>query len=59
MKLKLRIQISIVNALILAGLAYKYFSGSPLRAIVITGILLLAMANLIFFVRSREKRTGL
>jgi len=59
MKMKLRYQILIVNAAILAGLAYKYLSGSNLLPIAITGVVLLSMVNLIFLVRSREKRTGL
>jgi hypothetical protein len=60
-KMKLKNQILIGNAAILAGLAIKYFyfRRSSLLSVVVTGILLLAMVNLIFFVRSREKGIGL
>ncbi len=58
MKIKLRAQIVIVNAAIVAGLVFEYFRGSPLSSIVVTGVLLLVMVNLTFFIR-RQRITKL
>lgn len=57
--MKLRIQIVLVNAVILAGLVFEYFRGAALHHVLLTGILLLAMINLMFFIRSQEKKSGL
>jgi len=54
MKMQLHNQILLVNVAILAGLAFKYFRGTPLRVLVLTGVLLLAMANVIFLVRLQK-----
>jgi hypothetical protein len=59
MKIKLRDQIVVANAVVLAGLVFEYFRGSSLRSIVVTGVLLLAMVNLTFFIRAQEKKSGL
>lgn len=55
-KMKLKNQILLVNGAILAGLVFQYFRGYPVLPILITGILLMAMANLIFFVRVQKAK---
>lgn len=48
----------IVNGAILAGLAWSYFKGDPLSAILITGILLLAVANGLMYAKRRRIRSA-
>jgi hypothetical protein len=52
--MKLRNQILIVNAAVLAGLGFVYFQGSPLTIIIGCGIFLLLLVNAIFFFRMRR-----
>jgi hypothetical protein len=57
-KMKLENQAVLVNVCIVAGLAFEYFRGAPILAILIAGVLLLLVVNVIFFVRFRRaKRT--
>ena len=51
MKLKLQKQILLVNLAILAGLILQFFRGLPPFVLLTSGILLLLLANVIFFVR--------
>jgi hypothetical protein len=44
-------QIVIVNVCILVGLVYEYFKGAPVLPVFTAGIVLLILANVIFFVR--------
>lgn len=55
-KMKLRTQILLVNAGILAGLVWEYFRGTRILAILVTGVLLLLMANIIFLVRLQRPK---
>ncbi|MFP5208386.1 MAG: hypothetical protein ACLGRW_03755 [Acidobacteriota bacterium] len=54
--MKLSTQILIANAILLAGLAYKFFRGSPILHLVVGAIPLFAMVNLIFFVRGQRAK---
>jgi len=58
MKMKLRDQILLANAALLAGIAYKYFQGTPILHLVLGGIPLAAMVNLIFFVRMQRAKNA-
>jgi protein-S-isoprenylcysteine O-methyltransferase Ste14 len=53
-KMSLMNQILLVNASILGGLAFEFFRGFPVSSIVITGVLLLSVANAIFLVRTNR-----
>jgi hypothetical protein len=53
---KQRNQIVLANVCILAGIAFQYFRGFPLLHLAITGILILAVVNLIFFVRAQKMK---
>jgi ABC-type multidrug transport system permease subunit len=55
-KMKLQNQIVLVNASILAGLVFGYFRGAPIFAIVVSGVVLLLLANVIFFIRVRKAK---
>jgi len=55
-KMPLRNQVVLVNVCILAGLFYQYIRGNRMLPLIITGILLLAMANLIFYVRAQKTK---
>jgi hypothetical protein len=55
-KMKLKNQIVLVNVAILAGFIFQHFRGLTTLAIVITGVPLLALANLIFLVRLRREK---
>jgi uncharacterized membrane protein len=55
-KMKLENQALIVNVAIFAGLGFEYFRGTPIVAILAAGILLLLIANIIFFVRLRRAK---
>ena len=57
-KMKLQNQILIVNAAILGGLVFEYFRGSPIFAIVVSGVFLLLLANVIFFVRLQRAKNS-
>jgi hypothetical protein len=56
MKLKRHSQILIFNVGILGGIAIVYLRGSPIASIVISGIFLLMLVNVIFFVLARWAR---
>ncbi|MGA3136146.1 MAG: hypothetical protein ABSC88_09155 [Terracidiphilus sp.] len=58
MKMKLQNQILIVNAAILGGLVFEYFRGSPIVAIMVSGVFLLLLANVIFFIRLQKAKKG-
>jgi hypothetical protein len=55
-KMKLQNQILIVNASILAGLILEYFRGAPIIAIVVTGVFLLMLVNVIFYIRLQKAK---
>lgn len=55
--MKLRSQVLLVNGAILAGLIYKYCTGSPFKVVVLSGILLFSMANLIFVFRVQRSKS--
>jgi len=47
----------LINIAILAGLIWCYFRGYPLTAILLTGVFLLALANLLMYVKRRRTAT--
>ena len=49
-------QALLVNLAIFAALVYEYFRGAPILAIAVTGIALVLMVNVIFFVRARRAK---
>jgi hypothetical protein len=53
---KQRNQVVLANVCILAGIAFQYYRGFPLLHLAITGILILAAVNLIFFVRAQKTK---
>lgn len=55
-KMKLRTQVVLVNACIVAGLLWQYLRGARTLAVVLTGIPLLVMVNIIFFVRMERPK---
>ncbi len=55
----LKNQFLLVNICIVAGLILEYYRGAPILAILITGIFLLLLVNIIFFIRfKRTKRAS-
>jgi hypothetical protein len=56
-KMKLKNQILIVNAAVLAGLVFEYFRGVTIDILVLTAVFLLLLANIIFFIRLRKLKT--
>jgi len=58
-KMPLQNQIFLVNAAVLAGLVFEYFQGAPIGIIVGCGVLLLLLANGIFFIRIRRLKSRL
>lgn len=55
-RMKLQNQILLVNAAILAGLAFECFRGSPIFAIAIAAIVSFGIANVIFFIRVQKAK---
>ncbi|MDE3186725.1 MAG: hypothetical protein KGM96_04275 [Acidobacteriota bacterium] len=56
MKMKLLNRILIVYAAVLGGLALEYFRGTPITSLVIIGVILLMLANVVFFVGAQRAR---
>jgi hypothetical protein len=55
-KMKIETRLLIVNLAIIAALGFEYFRKVPILAILIAGILVLLVANIIFFVRLRKTK---
>jgi len=55
-KMKLENQAMLVNVCIFAGLAFEYFRGAPILAILIAGVVLLSVINVIFYARFRRAK---
>jgi hypothetical protein len=55
-KMELGNQILIVNLAVVGGLAFEYFRGAPVFAILVTGVGLLLLANGIFWIRIKRAK---
>jgi hypothetical protein len=56
-KMNLQNQILVVNVGILGGLVFEYFRGTPIGILAGSGIVLLLLANIIFFIRLKKLKT--